>query len=58
MPQRNMSETDAQSSPPRPGRLSRKWPPPGTSQPSATAGIQAVIGAIGGFCSFSFDMDQ
>src|SRR5215471_14801472 len=53
-PHMNMSVTDPKSSAPRPGRLSRKWPPPGISHPSATAGAQAVTGAIGGFCSFSF----
>jgi hypothetical protein len=56
IPQTNMSETEAQRSAPRPGRLSKKWPPPGTSQPKATAGTHAVIGAMGGFCSFSLAM--
>src|SRR5215471_5397586 len=52
-PQRNIEVTAANRSAPRPLRLSRKCPPPGTSQPSATAGPQALTGGMGCFCSFS-----
>src|SRR5690242_8838908 len=53
-PHRNMLATDTSSSAPRPGRLRRKWPPPGMSQPNASAGAQALSGGIGCRCSFSF----
>src|SRR5437868_3043373 len=52
-PHKNIPATLTSSSAPRPFRLSRKWPPPGTSHPSATAGAHAPIGGIGCFCSFS-----
>ena len=46
--------TETNSSAPRPVRFSRKCPPPGISQPKATAGAQALMGGIGCRCSFSF----
>src|ERR1035441_2643338 len=55
-PHRNMPVTGAASSAPRPLRFSRKCPPPGISQPNATAGSQAPMGGIGCFCTSSFSL--
>ncbi len=51
-PHKNMVVMAASSSTPRPVRLSSRWPPPGTSQPSATAGAQTRM-LTGSFSAFS-----
>ena len=45
--QEHRGDGDQQQQAPRPVRFSRKWPPPGISQPSATAGAQTPIGGSG-----------
>src|SRR5260370_10210149 len=53
-PHKNMPVMAASSNAPRPLRFSRKCPPPGMSQPKATAGNHAPMGGIGCFCCSSF----
>src|ERR1022692_1740537 len=51
-----MAVMEASSSAPRPLRFSRKCPPPGMSQPKATAGNHVPMGGMGCFCCSSFSL--
>src|SRR5438309_496189 len=42
-----MNATEAKMMAPRPVRRRRKWPPPGTSQPSTSAGSHLPAGTAG-----------
>ena len=48
-----MTETSSRIA--RPLRFSRKCPPPGISQPRATAGAQTLMGGMGSFCGLGLD---